>query len=65
MTISIWGRYQNRQPEKIDQANNRKEAFYLAGEYRMAFGPSWTIWPGRKSDEPPDPNRHNCYERRY
>lgn len=46
--MAIWGRYQDKEPEKIDEGN----AAYLVGEYRMAFGRDWTIWRGRKKDEP-------------
>lgn len=29
--------------EEIDQAETIKDAHYLAGEYRMAYGPDFTI----------------------
>lgn len=29
--------------EEIDEAETMKEAHHLAGEYRMAFGPEYTI----------------------
>lgn len=29
--------------EEIDQAETIREADYLAGEYRMAYGPEYTI----------------------
>jgi len=52
-TKYIWGRYvPNDTVEKIDQASSQKDADYLAGEYRMAFGRDWKIWAGRKKDEP-------------
>jgi len=30
--------------EEIDTAATRKEAQTLVSEYRMAYGPGWTIW---------------------
>jgi hypothetical protein len=30
--------------EEIDSAETLKDARYLAGEYRLAFGVGWTIW---------------------
>lgn len=50
-TISIWGKYRGK-VEKIDSATSQRSADYLAGEYRMAFGRDWTVWAGKKSDEP-------------
>lgn len=49
--IGIWGKYRG-EIERIDQASNEKEAQYLVGEYRLAFGKDWKIWSGRKKDEP-------------
>jgi hypothetical protein len=47
--MSIWARnHATGIAEKIDDGNSE----YLAGEYRMAFGRGWTIWTGRKKDEP-------------
>jgi hypothetical protein len=54
MTISIWGRYLSKCPEKIDQASSWQVARYLAGEYRMAYGKDWIIWAGPRKDEPRD-----------
>ena len=51
-TISIWGRLGTRAPERIDGASNVKEANYLVGEYRLAFGQGWKIWSGPKINEP-------------
>lgn len=51
MTISIWGRYKNNKPEVVDRASSEREANYLVGEYRMAFGKDWTIWSGRRDAE--------------
>lgn len=54
MTISIWGRYKDRKPEVIDRATNKRDAAYLAGEYRLAFGKDWKVWLGRRDEEPHD-----------
>jgi len=48
-TVVIWGKYKNGKTEKIDETDNPE---YLVREYRIAFGPDWTIWAGRKKDEP-------------
>lgn len=50
--ISIWGRMKNNPPEKIDSASSEKEAARLAYEYKMAFGLDWTVWAGRRDQEP-------------
>lgn len=47
MTISIWGKLKGRKPEVIDRASSKKEAQYLVGEYRTAYGRDWTVWAGR------------------
>ncbi len=47
----IWGRLENSEPEKIDTVA-KADANYLVSEYRLAFGPKWKIWVGRKKDEP-------------
>jgi hypothetical protein len=39
----IFGRYLGRPEERLDKAYSVKEAEYLVKEYRMAFGPAWTI----------------------
>lgn len=39
----IMGKYKGR-IEEIDTADDHKEAEFLLGEYRMAFGPDWTLW---------------------
>ena len=49
--MAIWGRYLTNKPEKIDDGNSA----YLVREYVMAFGRDWTIWRGRKRDEPINP----------
>ena len=33
----------NGQREEVDTADTRKQAEYLAGEYRLAFGKDWII----------------------
>jgi hypothetical protein len=42
--IKIWGKYQNHAKEELDTAKDVKDAKYLVGEYRLAFGSGWTIW---------------------
>ncbi len=46
--ITIWGRLQGKEKEKIDQACNKKEAKYLVGEYQLSFGKDWVIWAGKE-----------------
>jgi hypothetical protein len=36
--------------EVIDAADSREDAEYLAGEYRMAFGPEWSIVIKRENE---------------
>ena len=50
MSINIWGRYKKAAPEIIDTAETLKDARYLVGEYRLAFGQDWLIWHGRRKD---------------
>ena len=38
----ILGTYRG-QTEEIDTADTLQEACYLAREYQMAFGPSWSV----------------------
>lgn len=52
MVIRIWGRLKDHSPEVIDQANSLRDAEYLVGEYRIAFGTSWKIWAGTRKSEP-------------
>lgn len=41
----VWGRYVRTGIEEcLDSATGRGEAERLVTEYRMAFGPDWTIW---------------------
>ena len=40
--VKIIGTYRGKS-EVIDTAKDQKEADYLVREYRMAFGPDWTI----------------------
>lgn len=46
--MAIWGRYQDKDAEKIDDGDSG----YLLKEYQIAFGRDWTLWLGRKKDEP-------------
>lgn len=39
----IWAKYRDQDWEEVDEADNFEDAQYLIGEYRMAFGPGWTI----------------------
>jgi hypothetical protein len=50
--MTIWGKYKNKPIEKIDQASNQRDADYLVGEYRLAFGRDWIIWAGKKNEMP-------------
>jgi hypothetical protein len=60
MRISIWSRYLNHKPERIDSAKNQEDANYLLYQYKLAFGAlpgqpahgKWKLWTGRKCDEP-------------
>ncbi len=49
---TIWGKYKGR-VERVDSCS-KKDVAYLLGEYRLAFGKGWTLWAGRKCDEPKD-----------
>lgn len=50
MVIKIWGRYKSYAPEVIDEADSEKEANFMVGEYRIAFGKDYLVWAGRKRD---------------
>jgi len=58
---TIWGRYMDRKPEKVDTLSPR-EAQRCFGEYLLAFGAlrgqhnykKWKLWMGRLKDEPSD-----------
>lgn len=60
MKIGIWYKYENKKPEKVDEASNIKEASYLYGEYALAFGllprqhrhGKDKLWIGLMRDEP-------------
>ena len=58
-TISIWGRYLDNEPEKVDSAHSQNSAEYLAAEYKLAFGRDWKVWAGRKDQEPKDEPKSN------
>jgi len=49
--FKIIGKYKNNKPEEIDEAETLKEANYLVGEYRLAFGFEWSIWVAEFKDE--------------
>jgi hypothetical protein len=57
MSIKIWGKYLNAAPEVIDTAENLKEAVRYLAEYRMAFGPNYSLWIGRRKDGDASANR--------
>lgn len=40
--FKIYGTYKGNR-ELIDEADTMKEAKYMLGEYRLAFGPEWLI----------------------
>ena len=42
MRYIIFGRFQGTR-EVIDHAETESDAVYLVGEYRMAYGPGWSI----------------------
>jgi hypothetical protein len=39
----IVGCYKGCRPEVVDTASDEGEAIYLLGEYRIAYGPKWTL----------------------
>ena len=57
---TIWGKYKNLPPERIDQAKTQAKVEYLLGEYRLAFGAcpgqpfakDWMLWIGKKTEVP-------------
>jgi len=48
--LAIMGRLEGN-VEEIDRADDKDEARYLVQEYRMAFGPDWSIWYTRKFEK--------------
>lgn len=40
----IMARMPGQPAEEVDEADDLKEAKYLVGEYRIAYGPQWTVW---------------------
>lgn len=45
--MAIWG----RSPYGVEKIDDDDSAYNLH-EYRLAFGPEWKLWRGRKKDEP-------------
>jgi hypothetical protein len=43
MTYKIMGKYGNLPWEEVDQTEDVKDAQYLLGEYRMAYGTGWQL----------------------
>lgn len=46
----IMGEYR-RKTEELDEADTKKEADYLAREYRIAYGEDWRIWVDEEEDD--------------
>jgi len=49
---NIWAQYKNAEPDKIEENVPDKEVTHLLSEYRMAFGPDFSIWAGLKKEAP-------------
>ena len=47
--IYINGKYQNQETETVDQFETRKEAKEMIKEYRIAYGPEWSLWLSQRS----------------
>jgi hypothetical protein len=43
VTYKVMGKYRGK-TEELDSTTSAKNAHYLEGEYRLAFGRDWTIW---------------------
>jgi hypothetical protein len=44
MRYILFGSYNGGRSEIIDEADSKKEALHLLSEYKVAFGPSWSLW---------------------
>ena len=44
MLFKVMGQPQRGQAEQLDESEKKGEAEYLAREYRIAYGESWSIW---------------------
>lgn len=49
MIYRIYGTYRGER-EEVDSANTHKEALYLLREYRLAFGPEWSLTIKREKE---------------
>lgn len=49
--IAILGKYKNLPIERIDEFDTKKEAEKMLVEYRMAFGPDFSLWIGEEEPE--------------
>jgi len=49
-SYKIMGEYR-RKTEEIDEVDTKKEADYLAREYRIAYGGDWRIWVDEEEDD--------------
>ena len=52
--LHIYGSYNGHRAEEIDEASTPREAEYLLGEYRMAFGSGWDIYVKEWKHNPRD-----------
>jgi hypothetical protein len=46
----IMGKYRGK-VEEVDTATGERDADYLVGEYRLAFGRDWEIWKQTSTEE--------------
>jgi len=47
--VYINGKYQNQETETVDEFETRKEAKEMIKEYRLAYGPGWSLWLSQRS----------------
>ncbi len=61
MTVSIWARLDDKEPEVIDRVSSPSQAQVRLHEWRVALSalggtynqkPKWMVWAGAKKDEP-------------
>jgi len=43
----IWGEYDGREKEELDEFESADEADRMIEEYALAFGPDWKLWKER------------------
>lgn len=51
MLFKVMGQPQRGRAEQLDESEKKGEAEYLAREYRIAFGESWSIWVEEADEE--------------